>query len=80
MTLKTVTLTFRQKALLIRAIEEQVTDLRSKASNSGLTKEHLDEHETLLDLITHGHAFRVEPQHPRSSSTRNRSSSKTISD
>ena len=64
MTLKTVTLTFRQHALLIRAIEEQVTDLRSKASNSGLTKEHLDEHETLLDLITHGHAFQVEPPAP----------------
>ena len=64
MTLKTVTLTFRQQALLIRATEEQVTDLRSKASNSGLTKEHLDEHETLLDLITHGHAFQVEPSAP----------------
>lgn len=60
MTLKTITLTFRQQALLIRAIEVQVTDLRSKASNSGLTKEHLDEHEMLLDLITHGHAFQVE--------------------
>ena len=64
MTFKTVSLTFRQKALLIRAIEEQVTDLRSKARNSGLTKEHLDEHETLLDLITHGQAFQVEPTGP----------------
>jgi len=43
MTLETITLTFRQYALLILAIEKQVTDLRSKASNSGLTKEHLDE-------------------------------------
>ena len=64
MTLETITVTFRQYALLILAIEKQVTDLRSKASNSGLTKEHLDEYETLLDLITHDHAFQVETPAP----------------
>ena len=60
-----ITLTFRQKALLIRAIEEQITDLRSKASNSGLlTRKHLDEYEVLLDVITHGHAYQVETPSP----------------
>lgn len=56
-----VTLTFRQYALLVIALEEQINDLRSKANGYGLlTKEHLNEYETLLDLIHRGHAFQVE--------------------
>jgi len=56
-----VTLTFRQYALLVIALEEQINDLRSKANDYGLlTKEHLNEYETLLDLIHRGHAFQVE--------------------
>lgn len=57
----TITLTFRQHALLVIALEEQVSNLRSKASDYGLlTKEHLNEYETLLDLIHRGHTFQVE--------------------
>lgn len=56
-----VTLTFRQHALLVIALEEQINDLRNKANDYGLlTKEHVNEYEMLLDLINHGHAFQVE--------------------
>lgn len=83
MTFETITLTFRQKVLLDLAIENEIANLRGDAKDLGLlTKELGDEYEDLLKLITACRSFRVEPppQHPRSSSTRNRSSSKTISD
>jgi hypothetical protein len=68
MTLETFTLTFRQQALLVRVIEKQASDLRSKVSNSGLlTKEHLNEYEELLNLITAGHSVQVKTWTPEES-------------
>ena len=65
MTFETITLTFRQKVLLDRAIENEIANLRGDAKDLGLlTKELGDEYEDLLKLITACCSFRVEPPAP----------------
>ena len=65
MTFETITLTFRQKVLLDRAIENEIANLRGDAKDLGLlTKELGDEYEDLLKLITDCRSFRVEPPAP----------------
>ena len=65
MTFETITLTFRQKVLLDRAIENEIANLRGDAKDLGLlTKELGDEYEDLLKLITARRSFRVAPPAP----------------
>lgn len=65
MTFKTITLTFRQKVLLERAIENEIANLRSDEKDLGLLNKTLgDEYEDLLKLITTCRSFRVEPPTP----------------